>query len=52
MFYHNYDQLLTAVFDSFVYDFNTTHADGIDLTKNTTLKFVAGLVRKTLITPY
>lgn len=52
MFYHNYDALLTSVLNSFVYDFNTSHEDGIDLTKNLTVKFVAGLVRASIITPF
>lgn len=52
MFYHDYDVLLSSVLNSFVYDFNTTHADGIDLTHNVTVKFVAGLLRKSLITPF
>ncbi len=52
MFYHDYDELLTSVINAVVYDFNTTHAKGIDLTKNTTVKFVAGLLRQTLLTPF
>ena len=53
MFYHNYDALLTNVLNGLAYDFNTTHASGIDLTKNNlTLKFISGLVRASIITPF
>jgi hypothetical protein len=53
MNYHDYDSLLTAVLNSFVTNFNMSHADGIDLTKKIpTLKFVAGMLQATLLTPF
>jgi len=52
MFYHNYDALLTSVLHNFVFDFNESHQNGIDLKKNLTVKFVAGLLRQSIITPY
>jgi hypothetical protein len=53
MFYHNYDMLLTNVMNGMVYDFNYSHQDGIDLAKkNLTIKFVSGLFRQSIITPY
>jgi len=52
MFYHNYDVELSAVLNSFVYNFNTSHSDGIDLTHNKTIKLVASMLRKSVITPY
>ena len=53
MFYHNYDLLLTNVMNGMVYDFNYTHQNGIDLTKDhLTIKFIAGLLRRSIVTPY
>ena len=53
MMYHDYDSLLTAVLNSFVTDFNMSHSNGIDLKqKYPTLKFVAGMLQATLLTPF
>ena len=53
MFYHNYDTLLTSVLNSFVYDFNYSHQTGIDLKqKYPVVKFVAGMIQKSIITPF
>jgi hypothetical protein len=53
MMYHDYDSLLTAVLNSFVTDFNMSHSSGIDLKqKYPTLKFVAGMLQATLLTPF
>lgn len=52
MFYHNYDVELSAVLNSFVYNFNTSHSDGIDLTNNKTVKLLNSVLRKSVITPY
>ena len=53
MNYHDLDSLMTALFTMFVNDFNLTHSTGIDLKEKVpVLKFVAGMLQATLLTPY
>ena len=52
MFYHDYDLLFTSVISAMVYDFNTSHVDGIDLKKKSIIKFVSNLIPDTIITPF
>ena len=52
MFYHDYDLMFTSVMSAMVYDFNTSHIDGIDLRKKSLFKFVSNLIPDTTITPF
>lgn len=53
MFYHDYDDLLTAVLEAFAADFNVIHSDGWDAKNiNKTAGFIAGLIKATILTPY
>lgn len=52
MFYHDYDSLFTAVFESTAYNFNQRHKDGVDLTQKwPKLAFLNNLLRDLEITP-
>ena len=52
MFYHDYDLMFTSVMSAMVYDFNTSHIDGIDLRKMSLFNFVSNLIPDTTITPF
>jgi hypothetical protein len=52
MIYHDYDAVFTGALEAFVYDFNTSHANGWNLKSNQIVGFVAGLIRKTIISPF
>lgn len=49
---YNYQEVLAPIVDSFVANYNIAHVPN-DLSKKIpTIKFVAGLLMKTLLTPY
>jgi hypothetical protein len=46
------DATMLSFFTNIGNEYDAAHAKGIDLKKNTTVGFVAGLLRQTLLTPY
>mmetsp|Transcript_13731 Transcript_13731/g.9710 ORF Transcript_13731/g.9710 Transcript_13731/m.9710 type:complete len:106 (+) Transcript_13731:1211-1528(+) len=52
MYYHDYDSLLTAVFEATAYNFNQQHINGIDFKNHfPILNFINGLLRDFVMTP-
>lgn len=53
MYYHNYDLMFNGIIDDLLFDFNWKHQNGIDFKeKYPTLKFIAGMLRNSVITPF